>query len=68
MSHANQTYHRTDVRSSPEIPTMFRLDTLAGCKALCRLVGGYAELTLAWLDQWQVVGILQPSGSFGVGP
>jgi hypothetical protein len=29
MREANQTYHRTDVRPSPGIPTMLRVDTLA---------------------------------------
>jgi hypothetical protein len=68
MSHANQTYHRTDVRPSPNISTMLRLDTLVGCKAPCRIVGAYRELTLSWHDQRQVVEILQPSRPFGVAP
>jgi hypothetical protein len=68
MSHANQTYHRTDVRPSPEISTMLRLDTMVGCKAPCRLVGDYEELRLALFDQWQVVRILQAGRSIGVAP
>ena len=65
MSHAMQTYHRTDGHPSYEFPEL-RISALTGYGAPCGIFGGYAELTLAWPDVWQVVGMLQPCGSFRV--